>query len=73
MKVAFYRPDYQKFLICPLIKGLGQAFVSNICPKLLKVLEKLLKVLEKLLENFVQLFEGLRENKKLGQDFEKFD
>ena len=66
MKVAFYRPDYQKFLICPLIKGLSQAFVSNICPKLLKVLEKLL-------ENFVQLFEGLRENKKLGQDFEKLD
>ena len=66
MKVAFYRPDYQKFLICPLIKGLGQAFVSNICPKLLKVLEKLL-------ENFVQLFEGLRENKKPGQDFEKLD
>ena len=29
MRVAFYRPDYQKLLICPLIKNLGQAFVSK--------------------------------------------
>ena len=29
MKVAFYRRDYQKFLMCLLIKRLGRAFVSN--------------------------------------------
>ena len=29
MKVAFYRTDYQKFLMCLLIKRLGRAFVSN--------------------------------------------
>ena len=29
IKVAFYRPDYQKFLMCPLIKRLGQAFSST--------------------------------------------
>ena len=29
MKAAFYRLDYQKFLMCPLIKRLGQAFVSK--------------------------------------------
>ena len=26
MRVAFYRADYQKILVCPLIKRLGQAF-----------------------------------------------
>ena len=26
MKAAFYRLDYQKFLICPLIKRFGRAF-----------------------------------------------
>ena len=29
MKAAFYRPDYQKLLMCPLIKRLGRVFVSN--------------------------------------------
>ena len=29
LKVAFYRPDYQKLLMCPLIKRLGLAFVSK--------------------------------------------
>ena len=29
MKAAFYRPDYQKFLMCLLIKRLGQTFVSK--------------------------------------------
>ena len=29
MKAAFYRPDYQKFLMCPLIKRLGRAIVSK--------------------------------------------
>ena len=29
MKAAFYRPDYQKLLMCPLIKRLGRVFVSK--------------------------------------------
>ena len=29
MKAAFYRPDYQKFLMCPLIKRLGRTFASK--------------------------------------------
>ena len=28
-KAAFYRPEYQKLLMCPLIKRLGQEFVSK--------------------------------------------
>ena len=29
MKAAFCGPDYQKFLMCTLIKRLGRAFVSK--------------------------------------------
>ena len=29
MKAAFYRPDYQKLLMCSLIKRLGRVFVSK--------------------------------------------
>ena len=29
MKATFDRPDYQKFLMCPLIKRLDRAFVSK--------------------------------------------
>ena len=29
MKAAFYRPDYQKLLMCPLVKRLGRACVSK--------------------------------------------
>ena len=29
MKAAFYRPDFQNFLMCPLIKRLGRALVSK--------------------------------------------
>ena len=31
-KTAIYRPVYQKFLMCPLIKTLGQGFVSKMRP-----------------------------------------
>ena len=36
MKAAFYRLDYQKFVMCPLIKRLGRAFVSKHVAKPLK-------------------------------------
>ena len=29
MKAAFYRPDYQKLSMCPLIKRLGRASISK--------------------------------------------
>ena len=35
MKAAFYRSDYQKLLICPLIKRLDQTFVSKHAAQLL--------------------------------------
>ena len=40
---AFYRPDYQKLLMCLLIKRLGQAFASKHVSKSLKQLAELLK------------------------------
>ena len=43
MKAAFYRPDYQKLFMCPLIKRLGQTFVSNHAGKRLKGSTELLK------------------------------
>ena len=42
MKAAFYRQDYQKFLICPLIKRFVRAFYF------LKRSSELLRVLEKI-------------------------
>ena len=36
MKTAFYRPDYQKLLMCPSIKRLGRVFASNMQPSLWK-------------------------------------
>ena len=43
MKVAFYRQYYQKLLMCPLIKRIGQTFVSKNAAKPLKRSAKLLK------------------------------
>ena len=42
LKAAFYRPDYQKLLMCPLIKRLGQTFVSKHAAKSLKCLAECL-------------------------------
>ena len=49
MKAAFYRSDYQKLLMCPLIKRPGRAFVSKHAAKPLKGSAELLKHLAKLL------------------------
>ena len=43
IKTAFYRPNYQKFLMCPLIKKLGWAFVSKHATESLKRSAELLK------------------------------
>ena len=43
IKAAFYRADYQKLLICPLVKRLGQAFVSKPVAEPLKHSSELLK------------------------------
>ena len=43
IKAAFYRPDYQKLLMCLLIKRLGRAFISKHAAKPLKRSAKLLK------------------------------
>ena len=55
MKAAFYTPDYQKFLMCPLIKSLGQAFVLKRAVESLKRSAELLKHLAKLLKDSVEL------------------
>ena len=44
MKTAFYRPDYQKLLRCPLIERLGQASVSKDEAQPLKHSAKLLRI-----------------------------
>ena len=43
MKAALYRPDYQKFLKCPLIKRLGREFISKHAVEPLKRSAKLSK------------------------------
>ena len=43
MKAAFYRPDFQKFLMCPLIKRLGQAFVPKHAAEPLKLSAEVFK------------------------------
>ena len=43
MKAAFWRPYYQKILMCPLIKRLCQAIVSKKCGRALKRSDENLK------------------------------
>ena len=43
MKAAFYRPDYQKLLMCLLMKRLGRAVVSKHAAEPLKRSAELLK------------------------------
>ena len=43
MKAAFYRPNYQKLLMCPLIKRLGQVFVLQYAVEPLKRSAELLQ------------------------------
>ena len=52
MKAAFYRPDFQKFLMCQLIKRLGPAFISK----------HAFETLGRAFETLGRAFEGLREN-----------
>ena len=49
MKSAFYRPDYQKLLMCPLIKRLGRVFVLKHAAKPLKRSAVLLRFKRKLI------------------------
>ena len=51
MKAAFYRPDYQKLLMCPLIKRLAPAFVSKHATEPLKGSSELLKHSTELLKH----------------------
>ena len=55
MKAAFYRPDYQKLLMCPLIKRLGRAFVSKNAVEPLKRSVEILKHLAELLKHSTEL------------------
>ena len=55
MKGAFYRPDYQKFLMCPLLKRFGRAFVSKHAAKPLKASAELFKHSTQLLKHSAEL------------------
>ena len=48
MKAAFYRSDYQKLLMCRLIKRLGRSFVSKHAAEPLKGAAEILKYLAEL-------------------------
>ena len=70
MKAAFYRPDYQKFLMCLLIKRLGQAFVSKHLfqsmrlelSRAFETLGRVFKAFTWAVQTLSQAFEGLTEN-----------
>ena len=64
MKTAFLQTRLSKLLMCLLIKWLGQTFVSKHAVEPLKGSCELLK-------HSAGGFEGLRENQKLGLEFEK--
>ena len=55
MKAAFYRADYQKLLMCPLIKRLGLAFVSKHVAQPLSRSAVLLKYSDRLLKHLAEL------------------
>ena len=55
MKTASYRPDFQEFLMSPLIKRLGRAFISK----------HVVEPLKHPAEFLSGAFEGLKENDML--------
>ena len=55
MKTAFYGLDYQKLLVCWLIKRVGRAFVSKYAAEPLKSSAKLLKHSAELLKQSTEL------------------
>ena len=55
MMAAFYRPDYQKLLICPLIKRLDLAFVSKHAAEPLKGSTEILKHSVEVLKHLAKL------------------
>ena len=55
MKAAFYRLDYQKLLMCSLIKRLGRAYLSKHVVLLLKGSAELLKHSVKLFKHSAEL------------------
>ena len=55
MKAAFYRPDYQKLLMCPFIKRFGWAFVSKDAAEPLKRSVEILRHLIELLKHSAEL------------------
>ena len=55
MKTAFYRPDFEKLLMRPLIKRLSGEFVSKHAAEPLKQSAELFKHLTKLLKHLAEL------------------
>ena len=59
MKVAFYGPDYQKLLMCPLIKRLAEHFF---CDRAFETLSRTFEILDRAFKALGRAFEDLREN-----------
>ena len=55
MKTGFYRPDFQKLLMCSLIKRLSGEFVSKHAAEPLKQSAELFKHSTKLLKHLAEL------------------
>ena len=55
MKAFFYRPDFQKFLMCPLTKRIGQAFAFKTCDGAFETLIELFKHLGEHLKHSAEL------------------
>ena len=69
MKTVFYRPDYEKLLMCPLIKRLGRPSICfETCGRAFETLGRAFETLGQAFKTLGRAFEGL---KKLGWEFVK--
>ena len=58
MMTAFYRPNYQKLLMCPLIKWLDRAFVSiTTCSRAFERLSRAIETLDRAFKTLGRAFE----------------
>ena len=58
MMTAFYIPNYQKLLMCPLIKWLDRAFVSiTTCSRVFERLSRAIETLDRAFKTLGRAFE----------------
>ena len=71
MKTAFYRPDYQKLLMCGLIKRLGRAFVSKHAADPLNCSAELFKYSDELLKHWIKLLRIYEETRNSAESLKR--